>query len=119
MLYIVYLGDVKHGHPDDVVASHHDMLSSVLGSMDDSLTSMVHNYKHGFSGFSAMLTEDQAELLAELPEVISVEPNRQYTMATTRSWDFLGLGLNSQMPSDLLRRSNYGEDIIIGVVDSG
>ncbi|KAK3165689.1 hypothetical protein QOZ80_1AG0036450 [Eleusine coracana subsp. coracana] len=40
-------------------------------------------------------------------------------MATTRSWDFLGLGLNSQMPSDLLRRSNYGEDIIIGVVDSG
>ncbi|GJM92872.1 hypothetical protein PR202_ga09378 [Eleusine coracana subsp. coracana] len=57
--------------------------------------------------------------LEELPEVISVEPNRQYTMATTRSWDFLGLGLNSQMPSDLLRRSNYGEDIIIGVVDSG
>jgi len=30
-LYIVYLGDVKHGHPNDVIASHHDLLSNVLG----------------------------------------------------------------------------------------
>ena len=33
-------------------------------SMEDSLASMIHNYKHGFSGFAAMLTEDQAEQLA-------------------------------------------------------
>ena len=32
--------------------------------MDDSLASMVYNYKHGFSGFAAMLTEDQAKQLA-------------------------------------------------------
>jgi len=32
--------------------------------MEDSLASMIHNYKHGFSGFAAMLTEDQAEQLA-------------------------------------------------------
>ncbi|RLN25460.1 hypothetical protein C2845_PM07G26570 [Panicum miliaceum] len=118
-LYIVYLGDVKHGHPDDVVASHHDVLATVLGSKDDSLASMVHNYKHGFSGFAAMLTQDQAEQLAELPEVISVQRSRRYTTTTTRSWDFLGLGLNYQMPSELLHRSRYGEDIIIGVIDTG
>jgi len=29
-LYIAYLGERKHGHPDDVVASHHDTLASVL-----------------------------------------------------------------------------------------
>jgi len=29
-LYIAYLGERKHGHPDDVVASHHDILASVL-----------------------------------------------------------------------------------------
>ncbi|CAD6229520.1 unnamed protein product [Miscanthus lutarioriparius] len=63
-LYIVYLGDVKHGHPNDVIASHHDILSNALGSMDDSLASMVYNYKHGFSGFAAMLTEDHAHQLA-------------------------------------------------------
>ena len=53
----------------------------------------------------------------ESPEVISVEPSRSYTATTTRSWDFLGLG--SQMPGDLLREGRHGEDIIIGVVDSG
>jgi hypothetical protein len=32
--------------------------------MEDSLASMVYNYKHGFSGFAAMLTEDHAHQLA-------------------------------------------------------
>ncbi|CAO2182645.1 unnamed protein product [Urochloa humidicola] len=116
-LYIVYLGDVKHGHPDDVIASHHDILSNVLGSMEDSLASMIHNYKHGFSGFAAMLTEDQAKQIAEFPEVISVNPSRRCRGTTTRSWDFLDL--NYQMPNDLLNTGRFGEDIIIGVVDSG
>ncbi|KAL6897262.1 hypothetical protein ACP4OV_006958 [Aristida adscensionis] len=116
-LYIVYLGDVKHGNPNDVIASHHEILSNVLGSKEDCLASIVHNYKHGFSGFAAMLTEDQAKQLEEFPEVISVQPSRTYKMATTRSWDFLGV--SNQMPSELLRRSNYGQDVIIGVVDSG
>ncbi|XP_025814236.1 subtilisin-like protease SBT3.7 [Panicum hallii] len=116
-LYIVYLGDVKHGHPNDVIASHHDLLSNVLGSMEDSLASMIHNYKHGFSGFAAMLTEDQAKQLAEFPDVISVQPSRRCRAATTRSWDFLDL--NYQMPNDLLNKGRFGEDIIIGVVDSG
>ncbi|KAL6841591.1 hypothetical protein ACP4OV_028530 [Aristida adscensionis] len=33
----------------------------------------------------------------------------------TRSWDFLGL--NYYQPSGLLKNANYGEDVIIGVVD--
>jgi len=32
--------------------------------MEDSLASMVYNYKHGFSGFAPMLTEDHAHQLA-------------------------------------------------------
>jgi hypothetical protein len=32
--------------------------------MEDSAASMLHNYKHGFSGFAAMLTEDEAKQLA-------------------------------------------------------
>ncbi|CAL4947030.1 unnamed protein product [Urochloa decumbens] len=116
-LYIVYLGNIKHGHPNDVVASHHDILTTVLGSKEDSLASMVYNYKHGFSGFAAMLTEDHAKQLADSPEVISVEPSRSCRATTTRSWDFLGL--DYQMPSDLLRKSKHGEDIIIGIIDTG
>ncbi|XP_066382061.1 subtilisin-like protease SBT3.10 [Miscanthus floridulus] len=116
-LYIVYLGDVKHGHPNDVIASHHDMLTTVLGSKEETLDSIIHNYKHGFSSFAAMLTEDQAKQLAELTEVISIEPSRSYTTMTTRSWDFLSL--HPQIPSELLQRSNCGEDVIIGVIDTG
>ncbi|XP_047060891.1 subtilisin-like protease SBT3.8 [Lolium rigidum] len=117
-LYIVYLGDVKHGHPDDVVSSHHDMLATLLGSKEKSSASVVYNYKHGFSGFAAMLTPEQAKQLAEFPEVISVEQSKRQRTATTRSWDFLGL--NYQMPATgLLHGSNYGEDVIIGVVDTG
>ncbi|VAH10273.1 unnamed protein product [Triticum turgidum subsp. durum] len=82
---------------------------------------MVYNYKHGFSGFAAMLTADQATRLAEFPGVISVEPSKTYRTTTTRSWDFLGLNYpSSHTPaSELLQASNYGEDIIIGVVDTG
>ena len=57
-------------------------------------------------------------MYTEFPEVISVEPNKEHTAATTRSWDFLGL--NYQRPaSGLLHGSSYGEDVIIGVIDSG
>ncbi|KAG8055119.1 hypothetical protein GUJ93_ZPchr0001g30135 [Zizania palustris] len=117
MLYIAYLGEKKHDDPTLVTASHHDMLSTILGSKEEALASITYSYKHGFSGFAAMLTEEQAEQLAELPEIISITPNQKHELMTTRSWDFLGL--NYKTPSELLRRSNYGEDIIIGIIDSG
>ncbi|KAL5229356.1 hypothetical protein ABZP36_017621 [Zizania latifolia] len=116
-LYIAYLGEKKHDDPTLVTASHHDMLSTILGSKEEALASITYSYKHGFSGFAAMLTEEQAEHLAELPEVISITPNQKHELMTTRSWDFLGL--NYKTPSELLRRSNYGEDIIIGIIDTG
>ena len=53
-----------------------------------------------------------------MPDVISVTPNRKFTAHTTRSWDFLGLDTNSQS-NTLLQKGNYGEDIIIGIIDSG
>jgi hypothetical protein len=33
-------------------------------SKDGAMKSIVYSYKHGFSGFAAMLTESQAEELA-------------------------------------------------------
>ncbi|OEL23522.1 Subtilisin-like protease SBT3.3, partial [Dichanthelium oligosanthes] len=117
VLYIAYLGEKKHDDPTLVAASHHEMLSTILGSKEEAIDSVAYSYKHGFSGFAAMLTEDQAENLAELPEVISVTPNKKHELMTTRSWDFLGL--NYQQPSELLQRSNHGGDIIVGMIDTG
>ncbi|KAJ4800727.1 Subtilisin-like protease SBT3.3 [Rhynchospora pubera] len=53
-----------------------------------------------------------------MPDVISVTPNHKSEVHTTHSWDFLGLDYNSQS-NTLLQKGNYGEDIIIGVLDSG
>ncbi|XBI83700.1 hypothetical protein VPH35_092171 [Triticum aestivum] len=119
-VYIVYLGE-KHDDPSMVTASHHDLLTSVLGSKAEALKSIVYSYKHGFSGFAAMLTESQAETLAEFPQVINVNPNTYHQVHTTRSWDFLGLDYknNHQQQPSLLRRAKYGEDVIIGVIDTG
>jgi hypothetical protein len=63
-LYIVYMGQKKHDDPSVVTASHHDVLASVLGSKDEAQRSMVYTYKHGFSGFAAVLTESQARTIA-------------------------------------------------------
>ncbi|KAF7106807.1 hypothetical protein CFC21_107518 [Triticum aestivum] len=119
-LYIVYMGEKKHDDPSVVTASHHDMLTSVFGSKDEALRSIVYSYKHGFSGFAAMLTESQAEAIAKFPEVATVEPNTFHETHTTRSWDFLGLDHNqpAQQPG-LLKKAKYGEDVIVGVIDTG
>ncbi|XP_051196499.1 subtilisin-like protease SBT3.8 [Lolium perenne] len=119
-LYIVYMGDKKHDDPSVVTASHHDLLSVVHGSKEEALKSLVYSYKHGFSGFAAMLTEPQARAIAKFPEVITVKRNTFHKRHTTRSWDFLGLDYNQppQQPG-LLQKAKYGEDVIIGVIDSG
>uniref|UniRef100_A0A0E0NCT7 Subtilisin-like protease n=1 Tax=Oryza rufipogon TaxID=4529 RepID=A0A0E0NCT7_ORYRU len=116
-LYIVYMGEKKHEDPSMVTASHHDALTFVIGSKDGAMKSLVYSYKHGFSGFAAMLTESQAEELAKYPEVVNVKPNTYGKAHTTRSWDFLGL--NYYEKSGLLQEAMYGEDVIIGVIDTG
>ncbi|XP_042398938.1 subtilisin-like protease SBT3.9 [Zingiber officinale] len=118
-LYIVYLGERRHEDPNLVTSSHHDLLSSLLGSKEDALRSIVYSYRHGFSGFAAMLTDSQAQQMRELPEVISIKVSSSVELHTTRSWDYLGLSYDQHQPMGLLQRGTFGEDIIIGVVDSG
>lgn len=55
--------------------------------------------------------------IADFPGVIRVIPNRIHKLHTTRSWDFLGL--HSHDGKNLLSESKMGEDVIVGVIDSG
>jgi hypothetical protein len=52
-----------------------------------------------------------------LPEVVSVRENQIHELHTSRSWDFLGM--DYRQPNGLLAKANYGDDIIIGVIDTG
>jgi hypothetical protein len=49
-----------------ISTKHLDLFTFVLlgNSKDEALRSIVYSYKHGFSGFAAMLTESQAETIA-------------------------------------------------------
>ncbi|WZZ59844.1 hypothetical protein YC2023_059951 [Brassica napus] len=117
MVHIVYLGEKQHDDPKHVTEYHHQMLSSLLGSKEDAHDSMVYSYRHGFSGFAARLTKSQAKKLADSPEVVHVMPDGYYELATTRTWDYLGL--SAAHPKNLLNDTNMGDHVIIGVIDTG
>ncbi|XP_020079963.1 subtilisin-like protease SBT3.6 isoform X1 [Ananas comosus] len=116
-VYIVYMGEKPQMQPQLVHELHHGILTSVLGSEEEAKTSILYSYKHGFSGFAAVLSESQAARLVDWPGVVRVVPNRILELHTTRSWDFLHL---SPEPSNgLLSLSRFGERSIIGVLDTG
>ncbi|KAL6550266.1 hypothetical protein OROMI_020754 [Orobanche minor] len=116
-VYIVYLGERQHNDSELVKDSHHAMLTSLMGSKQLALESMVYSYTHGFSGFAAKLTESQAQQLSEHPDVVQVMQNSFYKLKTTRSWDYLGVSL--KIPTNLLDESRKGDRVIIGVLDTG
>uniref|UniRef100_A0A5B7BFC1 Uncharacterized protein n=1 Tax=Davidia involucrata TaxID=16924 RepID=A0A5B7BFC1_DAVIN len=121
-VHIVYMGQRQHNDPKLVTDSHRDLLVSVVGSKEAASNSMIYSYKHGFSGFAAKLTVSQAQKIAGLPGVVRVIPNHFHTLQTTRSWDYLGLGLglsSHDSPSNLMHDSNMGDGVIIGIVDTG
>ncbi|KAL3677173.1 hypothetical protein R1sor_027121 [Riccia sorocarpa] len=114
-LYIVYLGQNVHQTVEDTHAHHHAILGNIFESKERVLDCLVYHYKHGFSGFSAMLTPSQAELLSDMPEVVSVFRSGMSKLHTTHSWEYLGLNEATGLWPD----AKFGQDVIIGVLDTG
>ncbi|XVE67048.1 hypothetical protein DITRI_Ditri08aG0128900 [Diplodiscus trichospermus] len=116
-VYIVYMGEKHTDEPNLVEDSHHLLLSDILGSKESAKESILYSYKHGFSGFAAVLSQSQAKLIADLPGVVRVVPNRILSLHTTRSWDFLQV--RPQIEDGILSKSHSGIGTIIGVMDTG
>ncbi|KAL5563111.1 hypothetical protein UlMin_032858 [Ulmus minor] len=116
-VHIVLMGESKHVEPELVSESHHQILSDVLGSKEAAKESILYSYKHGFSGFAAVLTQSQAKLIADLPGVVNVVPNRILSLHTTRSWDFLQV--YPYISTGIFTKSRSGSGTIIGVMDTG
>nr|GLL38852.1 subtilisin-like protease SBT3.9 [Ipomoea trifida] len=111
------MGARQHDDVELITSSHQHMLATVLGSPEAAAASMIYSYRHGFSGFAAMMTDSQAQTIANLPGVVKVMPNSVYKLQTTRTWDYLGLPINSA--NTLLNDSKMGDDIIVAVLDTG
>ncbi|XAR72707.1 Tripeptidyl-peptidase II [Bertholletia excelsa] len=76
---------------------------------------ILHVYDTVFHGFSASLTPSQAASVLQNPSVLAAFEDRRRHLHTTRSPQFLGL----RNQRGLWSESDYGSDVIIGVLDTG
>jgi len=78
-------------------------------------TKLIYRYSFGLNGFAARMHPAQAHKLESLPEVLHVWEDEVRPLATNDSLDFLELFDREHG----LRGDLDGEDVIIGVIDSG
>lgn len=113
-----YIVHVKK--PEDVSSLEsqelHSWYQSFLPKETSNKDRMVFSYRNVVSGFAVKLTAEEAKDLQEKEEIVSARPERILTLHTTHTPSFLGLKEGS---SGLWKDSNFGEGVIVGVVDTG
>jgi subtilisin family serine protease len=82
---------------------------------DDAL--LLYVYRTVLQGFSAMLMELEAAEMQRTPGVLAIFPDRVLQLHTTRTPHFLGL--ETPNASHLWAESNYGSNVVIGLIDTG
>ncbi|KAJ6980525.1 hypothetical protein NC653_028353 [Populus alba x Populus x berolinensis] len=123
--YVVYLGSHSHGlEPtqadiDRVTDSHYELLGLFTESKEKAKEKIFYSYTNSINGFAAVPEEEEASALAKHPDVVSVFLNKARKLHTTHSWSFLGLEKDGVVPpSSLWKKARYGEDVIIGNLDT-
>ncbi|WVY93850.1 hypothetical protein V8G54_032938 [Vigna mungo] len=102
-----------------VFTSQRHWYSSTVTSLDSAAQnvnrSILYSYENALHGFSVALSPKQLESLKETPGFISAYSDRAATLDTTASYAFLSLNVSH----GLWPASNYGQNVVVGVVDSG
>jgi len=91
----------------------HDRLLGAVGAAG----SKVHSYRYSLNGFAAELTAAQVSRLAQRGEVEQIWADTDQYVRTNNSAIFLGL--EDQVGGLRADRGLRGENIVIGVIDSG
>ncbi|XP_052182885.1 subtilisin-like protease SBT1.4 [Diospyros lotus] len=100
------------------LTSRRSWYSSILRSLSSSSTHasrILYTYDRAVHGFSARLTAAQAAELRRVQGILAVVPDQARQIHTTRTPQFLGLTDSF----GLWPNSDYAEDVIIGVLDTG
>jgi len=98
----------------DLHGFYHSLLPSSTRS-DQNQHQITFLYSNVMDGFAVELTPEEAEALQEKEEVVSVRPERTFSLHTTQTPTFLGL----QQGLGLWSNSNFGKGIIVGILDTG
>lgn len=80
---------------------------------------VLHEYKVVLNGFAAMLTDDEVRVLKASGEVADIAPDEPRRLLTSFTPTFLGLDRPDGLWNKLGGAGSAGEDIIIGILDSG
>ena len=108
-----YIIRVDGSTKPSIFPTHYHWYSSEF--VADDPARILHTYDTVFRGFSATLSPSQADTLRRHPSVLAVFEDRRRRLHTTRSPQFLGLRIQRGLWSE----SDYGADVIIGVLDTG
>ncbi|XP_022879898.1 subtilisin-like protease SBT1.9 [Olea europaea var. sylvestris] len=106
-------------------SSHHYWYSSTLQSIksvgpttlgaQNPSPKLLYTYDHAFHGFSAVMSKDELGALKKSPGFLSAYPDNIVTPDTTHTYKFLSLNT----ATGIWPASEYGKDVIIGIIDSG
>ena len=95
--------------------------SYLLGKQSSALSTVggqrIYNYKYAFNGFAADMSPAAAAKLRGLPGVLSVVKDEKRRLDTSTTPSFLGL--RSGLWQQLGGTDHAGEDIVVGIIDSG
>ncbi|KAL2462487.1 Subtilase family protein [Forsythia ovata] len=119
---------VQRDAKPSIFPTHKHWYESTLRSLsttaiDDKLSdstdvsSVIHTYETVFHGFSAKLSTSEAQKIESLSGIVAVIPEQVRHVHTTRSPEFLGLKTSDS--AGLLKESDFGSDLVIGVIDTG
>ncbi|OVA15838.1 Peptidase S8/S53 domain [Macleaya cordata] len=103
-------------------ANHHTWYSAILESVtaaspttSDATPKLLYTYDNAFHGFSVVLSPDELQTLKSSPGFVSAYADKTAKVDTTHTFEYLSLNpVNGIWPA-----SNYGEDVIIGLIDTG
>lgn len=116
-----YIVHMDKAHIPKTFSSHHDWYSSIMDSLKSSVNiissspSLIYSYDNVVNGFSAVLSQEELETLKNYTSFISAYSDKTVTLDTTHTIEFLSLNTTT----GLWPASKYGEDVIVGVIDTG